>query len=407
MEVNSKISEMSPWFLISLHLFMSLMMNAEAYTVHPDTYLNIVQLIQRYGYPVEVHEITTKDDYKLTMFRIPHGRGGSGVNRKPILLMHGLYGQAENFVVSGMDNASLAYYLADNNFDVWLGNTRGNQHSRKHRYLNPDEKKFWEFSYHEIGIYDLPAKIDHILETTKKKKIYYVGHSQGGTSFYIMSSERPEYQEKIVMASLLAPAGFMKHFRNPVLFPLVKMYRSLVQFFDTYFYELPPRSIPLPTFLNLICQERYFNKLCLAIYHIIINGGNSGEFNRRMLPLIMRFIPSVSVRQPLHYAQAIMSGRFRMWDYGQENMVRYKRIEPPEYDLKNITVPIAIYYSYGDNLVDTKDIDYICEVLPNVVRKYLMPNPKWTHLDFIFAVNGQKHLHTPLLKFLEKFDKND
>lgn len=59
--------------------------------------------------------------------------------------MHGLYGQSENYVVAGMDNASMAYFFADNNYDVWLGNTRGTQHSRKHKSINPDDKKFWEF----------------------------------------------------------------------------------------------------------------------------------------------------------------------------------------------------------------------------------------------------------------------
>ncbi|XP_045464160.1 lipase 1-like [Harmonia axyridis] len=395
-------------FFIFLYSFLSLAERSEGqgHTLHPDTYLTIEELIQRYGYPVEVHEVTTDDGYRLTMYRIPHGRYGSGVNRKPILLMHGLYGQSENYVVAGMNNASLAYFLADNNFDVWLGNTRGTQHSRKHSYIDPNVKRFWEFSYHEIGIYDLPAKIDYILETTKKKKIYYVGHSQGGTSFYIMTSERPEYQDKIVVASLMAPAGFMGHFRNPVLFPLATIYRGFMRIADSIFYELPPRTIPLPAFLNFICQESLLNDLCLAIYHVIINGGDSGEFNKRMLPLIMRFIPTVSSRQPLHYAQAITSGRFRRWDYGQDNnMARYRAPEPPDYNLKNITVPIAIYYSYGDNLVYAKDIDHICGILPNVVKKHLMPNPKWTHLDFIFAKNGQKLLHKPIVQFLEKFDK--
>lgn len=35
-------------------------------------------------------------------------------------------------------------------------------------------------------------------------------------------------------------------------------------------------------------------------------------------------------------------------------MARYRRLEPPDYYLKNITVPLGIFYSYGDNLVYAK-----------------------------------------------------
>lgn len=73
------------------------------------------------------------------------------------------------------------------------------------------------FSWHEIGIYDLPAMIDHILEVSKQKKLMYVGHSQGGTAFLVMASERPEYQEKIEAAFPLAPASYMEKVSHPLL----------------------------------------------------------------------------------------------------------------------------------------------------------------------------------------------
>ncbi|KAL3273106.1 hypothetical protein HHI36_014560 [Cryptolaemus montrouzieri] len=102
-------------------------------------------MIQSYGYPVEFHEITTEDGYILNMHRIPHGRVGSQVNEKPILLMHGLFGQGENYVVNAINNGSLAFFLADNGFDVWLGNARGTQHGRKHISLKVTSKQFWDF----------------------------------------------------------------------------------------------------------------------------------------------------------------------------------------------------------------------------------------------------------------------
>lgn len=63
----------------------------------------------------------------------------------------------------------------------------------------------------------MPAKIDYILKVTQQEKLYYIGHSQGGTVFYVMASERPEYNDKIRLASLMAPAGFIANIPEPVI----------------------------------------------------------------------------------------------------------------------------------------------------------------------------------------------
>ena len=67
-----------------------------------------------------------------------------------------------------------------------------------------------------MGIYDLPAMIDHIIEQTNQQKIFLVTHSQGGTAFFVMASERPEYQEKVIGLSALAPAAFLSR-GGPIL----------------------------------------------------------------------------------------------------------------------------------------------------------------------------------------------
>lgn len=105
--------------------------------------------------------------------------------------------------------------LADRGYDVWLGNARGNHYSRKHKKYSVLDKPFWSFSWHEIGIEDLPAMIDYVREQTKKDKIFYVGHSQGTTSFFVMASEKPEYNEKIHAMFAMAPVTYMKHMSSP------------------------------------------------------------------------------------------------------------------------------------------------------------------------------------------------
>lgn len=57
--------------------------------------------------------------------------------------------------------------------------------------------------------------IDFVIENTKKEKIYYVGHSQGTTSFFVMASERPEYNDKITAMFALAPVAYVRHMTSP------------------------------------------------------------------------------------------------------------------------------------------------------------------------------------------------
>ena len=67
-----------------------------------------------------------------------------------------------------------------------------------------------------MGRYDLPATIDYILNLTNKTDLFYVGHSQGTTQFFVMCSLRPEYNSKIRLMSAFAPVAYMSHAQGPI-----------------------------------------------------------------------------------------------------------------------------------------------------------------------------------------------
>ena len=67
-----------------------------------------------------------------------------------------------------------------------------------------------------MGKYDIPAMIDHILNVTGQEKIFYIGHSMGTTGFMVMANERPEYQQHIHLANLLAPVAYLGHIKSPI-----------------------------------------------------------------------------------------------------------------------------------------------------------------------------------------------
>ena len=119
--------------------------------------------------------------------------------------------------VTGPEHGAPAFRLAEQGYDVWLGNFRGNTYSRAHLSLNPDvDNDYWRFTWDEMATRDLPAMLDYVMEQTGKEKIQYVGHSMGTTTFMVMNSLDQSWADKVELAVLLAPIGYVEHMASPI-----------------------------------------------------------------------------------------------------------------------------------------------------------------------------------------------
>uniref|UniRef100_T1H449 AB hydrolase-1 domain-containing protein n=1 Tax=Megaselia scalaris TaxID=36166 RepID=T1H449_MEGSC len=341
--------------------------------------------IKNDGYPVETHTVITSDKYILTLHRIPPKNSNSPV----IFLMHGLSSSSSDFVILGPKRA-LAYKLSDAGYDVWMGNARGNTFSRKHEILSPYTLAFWRFSWNEIGIYDLPAMIDYILEKTQNQQIHYIGHSQGTTTLLVLLSEKPEYNKKLQSAHLLAPAAFMGHMKSI----------SIISTCPSLSVPNPAAatgSIPIMTTdfekdiasfsCDVIPGLKEFCKL--SIFEI--SGFDHKNLNESLLADIYATSPAGASASQLYIT---VKNSFLE---NLENLI----MVPPSYSLNNTLVPTFLYYGQNDFISAPEDVLRLRNELSNVKLFYKVSDPMWTHLDFIWATNADSMVYEKVLKGIE------
>ncbi|EFN62712.1 Lipase 1 [Camponotus floridanus] len=344
-------------------------------------------MIRKAGYPAEVHVVMTEDGYLLTFHRIPGDN-----DSLPVLLQHGLLGSSADWVVLGKDKA-FAYLLADQGYDVWLGNFRGNIYSKAHISLSPSNLTFWDFSYNEMGIYDSSAMITFITNMRSQP-----GHSMGANSFFIMASERPEIAQMVRMMISLAPAVFTDHMQSPVQY--LMPFRNEIQMAIQLFFHDEFLGDSVRFLLEDICDQNI--EFCSNIMSMIW-GDDREQFNITLLPVILKNIPAgTSTKTILHFIQVFESGKFRKYNYGRErNLLIYNLTEPPNYNLSNITIPIVLFYADNDWLIDTEDVKKLYHSLPNVVDMYKVPWSKFNHVDFIWAKDAPKLVYDRILKIMK------
>ncbi|EFX88863.1 hypothetical protein DAPPUDRAFT_311149 [Daphnia pulex] len=356
------------------------------------------QVIKNRGFPVEIHQVTTEDGYILELHRIPPK--SFDTPKKVVFLQHGVMQSSGTWVVNP-SSRSLATLLAEQSYDVWLGNFRGNRFSRRHTTLNPDEPEFWEFSWDEIGNSDIPSMIDYILKETGQPKLSYIGHSLGCGVFFIAMVKHPELNEKIEIMVALAPLSSFAHFTTEFL-------RVLTPF--TNHIEVALNAVGVhgwldsegfgDRFLEVICEQTYIQaRYCKNWFRAVV--GPSENLDPTLIPLFdANFLRGTSVKVIAQFAQNYNAGNvFQAYDFGRKgNLLRYGSIKPFEYHLGNITAPIYVFSGGRDRLVTPMDVDWLLSKLTNTIGSDRISD--YSHLDFIWGNDVKEKLYDKVIALL-------
>ncbi|XP_069360899.1 lipase 3-like [Maniola hyperantus] len=357
--------------------------------------------IARDGYYSESHSVTTSDGYILEMNRIPFGRyekSDSSPKRKPVVfLMHGLHNSAIAFIYLGPE-FSLAYTLADAGYDVWMGNARGVINSRRHVTLDPDDyydrKEFFDYTFEDIALKDLPAMLNYVLEYTENEQLNYIGHSQGGTAFLVLNSVKPEYNKIFKSVNLLAAVGYQRYFPSTALSVAAQrtdtIYTLAVRLGSK---ELGPTHKGDSEKIDEL-NENYPHAKEFALTSL-----------KEYLDVPWEILAGASIKQYAHFGQNIRDSRFRSWNYGVlGNILTYGRFAPPSYNLRLISAEITMHYTVSDILLDERDVLDMARVMPNTkVRR--VARDSFTHTDFVIAPDSRTLVTDYILEELNKKNK--
>ncbi|CAG7820895.1 unnamed protein product [Allacma fusca] len=369
-----------------------------------DYNLKTSTIIEKYGLPSEVHSIQTEDGYILEIFRIP----AAG---KPIaLLNHGFGGSSRLFVIN-CDRRALAVRLADEGFDVWLANFRGNEYSNKHTQLSIDDAQYWDHSIDDVAFYDTAAIIDYILEVSGQERLNWVGHSLGNSFVVGLLASQPEYNEKINMGFALGGgSGIYTHHVQPLLRNLVPFEKSVYRLGKWLLSgKLLPSNFPplLHKFMHRACTKDALNRrfgICLYISYIF-DGFHPGQIPPEVLSMVLYRLPSnVSVKLFSQWLQWAKYSRVAFFNYGPlRNLFTYGKFQSPLYDFKQVTSlnRTVVFWAQNDAFIYPEDVKIGAQLFPHV-KVIGVSDPSWNHFDFLLGQDADIFVYDTIIRMLKE-----
>ncbi|KAL1834684.1 hypothetical protein ACET3Z_004335 [Daucus carota] len=344
------------------------------------------------GYKCEDYDVITEDGYVLRLERFPQGQfNHRGRRNKPPVFIH------------HADHA-LPFILLEAGFDVWVGNTRGTRFSRKHiseNFTYSDD--YWDFSFSEMGQYDLPASLKFVYQQTGQK-VHYVGHSLGTTMFFSAFTDW-KVDELVKSATLLSPIAFLKHMTTLVGNIAAHAYLGeIVGTFGIPFLDL--KIEPLSPIEFAFCNVPGVDCWTLSA---IFTGPNCC-MNASTVNLFLHSNPqATSIKNLVHLSQNIRTGVFSKYDYGNpaSNLEHYGVPEAPVYDLE-ISIPkhfpLLLCYGGKDALSDPKDVYRILSDLRSHTNIHEIYIDHYAHLDFINGITAKDILFPDVVNFMKEYN---
>jgi len=337
---------------------------------------------ERYGFCFEKHEVVTEDGFILQIHRV--FKPSINSSTIPIIIQHGLFQCSGIFLINEQD--SLAFYLAERGYDVWLGNNRGV--FPRHVSLSPKDTKYWDWSLDELAKYDFPTILHYVCQQTKNEKVIYVGHSQGNAQAFLGLSQNPQIANKIRLFVAIAPAFHISPPKHWALRWMVKMSK------DSFFFLFGKNCfLPIMCQLQAIANPLIFSSLAFNMFCYLFNWtDNLWDASRK--PKYFLFTPRpTSCKLLTHWSDIIRLGTLHL----------YRNEEGPSKlcNVADIHCPTAIFYSPEDSLVHGDGLVNDMRQ-KNVDIFHVEKIDKYEHMDLIWAKDSTTTVFSKLVDVLNR-----
>lgn len=100
----------------------------------------------------------------------------------------------------------------------------------------------------------------------------------------------------------------------------------------------------------------------------------------------------------------IRSGYFTQYDYGLDNIRKYKRFNPPTYNLSVIPASLPMWIAYGgnDGLSVRSDVEQALQELQQAKRETMtLYLEDYGHMDFLLSSEAKTDVYNNLISFLK------
>lgn len=156
-------------------------------------------------YPDEIHFATTSDGWRVAVIRYRPAPLPAAAGRDPVLLVHGIASNRYNLDLT--DDLSMARWLSQRGFDVWMVELRGRGLSTRPRLFSGIR---YEWSFDEYAERDLPAAAQTVLRVTSAERLHLIGFSTGALACYAWLSSPHREVEVASLVALGGPASFKR-----------------------------------------------------------------------------------------------------------------------------------------------------------------------------------------------------